>query len=289
MIKALTKFFIIPAVLLASLAIPGCVKKTSSPVIARVGNTVLTVEDLLNCIPPEYIDQISKEENIKFVKQWIDTELLYREAISRKFDKDPHIKKRLHQMKKDLLAAEIINRSTFPIEKTSISKSAISDYFKQHQSQFIREREKIQFSEIVVDDYKTAAFIKQIANPSNFYALAAKYSKIPISDTLNIPYIFTDNLDPLLKQAVSTTAVSATTSPVKTNLGYHIILLLDKLPKGGICNEDEVHEEIFTLISAKKHKVYMDSMLSVLRLKNDVYFDFKLIPGNISDSLQQNN
>ena len=87
-----------------------CNTKPSSPVIARVGKSILTVEDFQKSIPPEYSDQITREQNINYVKQWIDTELLFKEAMRQKIDRDPVIRDRLEKMKKDLLAAEMMNR-----------------------------------------------------------------------------------------------------------------------------------------------------------------------------------
>ena len=37
-----------------------------------VGNSV-TVDDLYRSIPPEYSDQITRGQNVNYVKQWIDT------------------------------------------------------------------------------------------------------------------------------------------------------------------------------------------------------------------------
>ena len=76
MLKIKAKYLINPAVFVLSVffRLPG---KSSSPVIVRIGKSVLTVEDLYKSIPPEYADRISPEQNVNYVKQWIQTELLY--------------------------------------------------------------------------------------------------------------------------------------------------------------------------------------------------------------------
>lgn len=281
--EMMLKYSIVPSVFLLLLNFTGCRKKTNSPVIVRIGNSVLTVEDLYKSIPPEYADRISPEQNVNYVKQWIQTELLYREAIRLKYDKDAHIKERLDKIKKDLLAAEVINRSS-RLYNNSIDQSSITEYYNQNQDKFIRDKDMVIYQEIVVDDQKTATHIKQNANLHNFSEYAEKYSKIPFSDTLNIIPVPTDEVPPELKSAVQSTLPGNTSTPVKSELGYHVLLIIEKLAKGSICREEEVREEIITILSAKKQKENIEKMISSLRLKNDMEYNINLITGNNNDS-----
>lgn len=277
------KYLIIPSVFVLVFIFSGCKKKNPSPVIARIGNSVLTVEDLYKSIPPEYADRISPEQNVNYVKQWIQTELLYREALRLKYDKETHIKERLEKMKKDLLAAEVINRSSKEYNN-SVDQNSITDYYNKFQDKFIRDKDMVIYLEIVVDDAKTASIIKQNANLHNFSEFAEKYSKIPFSDTLNVTPVPVDDVPPELKAAIQSTLPGNTSNPIKSELGYHLLLIIEKLPKGSICREEEVREEIITILSAKKQKENIEKMISGLRLKNDMEYNINLITGNNTDS-----
>jgi hypothetical protein len=128
MIRIHRKYLIVPTVIGSIfVSLIGCQKKTSdSPIIAQIGNSVLTVNDLYKSIPQQYLEQITREQNIEYVKQWIDNELLFREALRRNFDKEQPIKERLEKMKKDLLIAELISRSSQNISNISIDKNIIT-------------------------------------------------------------------------------------------------------------------------------------------------------------------
>lgn len=287
MLKIKTKYLINPSVFILFIFFSGCREKSSSPVIVRIGKSVLTVEDLYKSIPPEYADRISPEQNVNYVKQWIQTELLYREALRLKYDKETQIQERLEKMKKDLLAAEVINRSSKHFSN-SIDQTSITDFYNQNQNKFIRDKDMAIYLEIVVEDLKTAYLVKQNANLHNFSEYAEKYSRIPFSDTLNVTPVPVDDVPADLKNAIQSTIPGNISNPIKSELGYHLLLIIEKLPKGSVCREEEVREEISTILSAKKQKENIEKMISSLRLKNDMEYNVNLITGNNSDSLANN-
>ena len=69
-------------------------------------------------------------------------------------------------------------------------------------------------------------------------------------------------------------------------MGYHVILVLDKLEKGGICLQEEVRDEIINRLSTKMQKQSLENLLSELRLKTDVEFNVDLIPGNRNENIR---
>ena len=265
-----------------------CSQKPASPVIARVGKSVLTVDDFNNSIPPEYSDQLTLEQNINYVRQWIDTELLFQEAMRKKIDREPQIRDRLNKMKKDLLAAEMMSRNSVMEKSATIDEKAIHDYYELNKEKFIRERDVAKYLEIVVTDSRTAWYISKNATTDNFLTLAAEYSQQPYPESINVPYSALDDVQPEIRQAIIATPVDATSAPVKSDLGYHIIRVIDKLEKGGICKEDEIWEDIVNQLTAKSQKENVEQLISDLRLKTNVEFNSDLIkPGNHSDSREK--
>lgn len=261
-----------------------CEKDISSPVIARVGNSVLTIEDLNNSIPSEYNNMITREQNINYVKQWIHTELLYKEALSRKIDREPNMKNRLKEMKKNLLAAEMVNRNSSLSESSIIDDNIVNKYYTEHKDEFIREKDVAKYLEIIVDDQKTAWHIIRNSNADNFLEFASDYSKLPVSDLTYVPYVALDDIPPDIAQAIKSCKINGITKPIASEMGYHVILVLDKLEKGGVCLQEEVKDEIINRLSTKMQKQSLEKMISELRLKTDVEFNVNLIPGNNNDS-----
>jgi len=284
--KIKNKYYILINLLLPVLFLLNCENKVSSPVIARVGKSILTIDDLNKSIPPEYNNAITHEQNINYVKQWIHTELLYREAIQRKIDREQQMKNRLKEMKKNLLAAEMINRYSTLNESSIIDDNIINEYYSKHKEEFIRESDVAKYLEVIVDDQKTAWHIIRNADSENFLEFASNYSKLPVSDLSYVPYIALDNIPPDIVQAINSCRINGITKPISSEMGYHVILVLDKLEKGGICLQEEVKDEIINRLSTKMQKQSLENLLSELRLKTDVEFNVDLIPGNRNENIR---
>lgn len=275
------KYLIFPAVVLC-LTLIQCDNSKNQNVIARVGKSTLTLENLKSSIPNEYSDQITRDQNINYVKQWISRELLFQEALNQKIDKDPIIKERLAKMKKDLLAAEMQNRYSMKIQADSISDSVINHYYKLNQNQFIREKDCVKYLDIVMEDSKSAWDVYRSVTKENFVNSAAKFSKTPNFDSTNIPYISVDNIPSEIKQTIISAAVNSISAPIKTASGYHVINIMDKLDKGSLCSLVEVRKEIINQLVTINQKVLIEKVLADLKIKNRVDFDLNLI----SDSLK---
>ncbi len=281
-----SKYLLIFSVV-SGIAVLQCTQKDTSPVIAKVGNEILTLDELKRNMPVEYRDQFSKEQNINYVKQWRDTELLFQEAVRNKIDKEPEIKKRLQKMQKDLLAAEVISRFTFENNDSAVSSSAISRYYNEHQKDFIRDRDKIKYLEIIVEDQKTAWYINRNLTNENFEDLSAQYSKIPSTGSTSISPIPVDEIPVEIRNVISNYSIEVNTIPVKTDLGFHVIRVLERLNKDGFCNEDEVRDEIISILTNNIQKQRIEILLSDLRLKTDVQFNLDLLKDIQIDTIQQ--
>jgi peptidyl-prolyl cis-trans isomerase C len=275
------KYLNIPVVVLCLIVVQ-CDKSKDEKVIARVGKATLSLENLKNSIPNEYSDQITRDQNINYVKQWIDRELLFQEAVNQKIDRDPAIKERLSKMKMDLLAAEMLNRYSMKIQADSISDSVINHYYKLNQNQFIRDKDYVKYLDIAIDDSKKAWDVYRTVTKVNFVNIASQFSKTPTFDSTNIPYTPSDNIPVEIRQAIASLEVNTISSPIKTSNGYHIVNVMDKLDKGGICNLFEVRKEIIDQLVTINQKVLIEKVLADLRTKNRVDFNLNLI----SDSLK---
>ena len=64
----------------------------TSPMVAQVGNTPLTLIEIQNQLGNNGSELISTDYLQSYVYRWIDNELIYQSAISKGFDKLPFIK-----------------------------------------------------------------------------------------------------------------------------------------------------------------------------------------------------
>ena len=89
--------------------------------------------------------------------------------------------------------------------------------------------------------------------------------------------LFRSDVQPEIRQAIISTQIKTTSNPVKSEIGYHVIYVLDKLEKGGVCKEEEIWEDLITQITAKKQRENLEQLISDLRLKTIVEFNPELI------------
>ena len=281
--RVTTSIILISALLCGFFAI-SCTKeevprRPDGRILARVGNAYLTLEELQASIPAEYSDLITREQNIQYVRQWINTELLYQEAQRIGIDREPHIRARLEKTRKDLLSAEIISRGARA--GAEVSELSVREYYESNREQFVRESFTVRYEEIVVEDLGVAWEIRRNATHETFRTLARAHSKyqLPASVDDNPPYVPIDAIPPVIRTAILNAAVPSITGPYRADDGFHIVRTVGRFEKGTIASLDEVRDEIVSRLSNITQKGETERLISEVRSRADVEFNIDIVPG----------
>jgi len=254
-------------------------KRPEGPIVARVGNAYLTLAELKESIPPEYSDVITRDQNVLYVRQWINTELLYQEALRLGINEEPVIKARLERMRKDLLSTELMGRSAAK-SGIEISEQAVREYYESNREQFVREYSVVRYEDIVVADVSVAFEIRRTVTHENFKNVAKTHSKNPAELDGSVPYVALDAIPPKLRNAIiATTTLPAIIGPYGADDGFHVIRVLGKYDKGTIASIDEARDEIVSRLSNITQKGETERLISEIRARSDVEFNIDLIPG----------
>jgi len=262
-----------------------CKVKPKSPVVARVGSSELTLDDLYKTIPPEYSDFITREQIVNYVKRWMDNQILYHEALRLKIDKEEIMRGRLKRMKEDLLCAEMISRNSVPAPDNKVPEDRVAKYYAENKGKFIREKNVAQFMEIVCDDAASAWKVRSLVTLDNFVYLASQYSKVPLPDAKNISYVKLDDLPANLSQEIAATKANGTTNVIQIGATYCIVRVLDKQPKGTLCRLDEVHDEIVNILASTMQNAALEQLIATLRSKMIVETHLDVITDHQSASI----
>jgi len=263
---------------LAALA-AGCSRVPQSPVVARVGDAVLTVDDIFRSIPPEYRERITREQNVNYVKQWIDTELLYQEALKRKMRREKPIRERLARMERDLLSAEMLSRAQLAAADLNISDTMIQEYYDQNRETLTRQSDVVRLLHMALDKQALAQSLKSQATPANFATLAAQHSTQSPDDPLNAPYVEIDELPPAMQGPVRAARVGSVVGPITIDSTFHLLCVVDRQSAGSTATLDEVREMIADRLASHVQKREIERLIEELRLKTNVTYDFNRIPG----------
>ena len=236
-----------------------------SPVVARVGNQTLTLGEIAVLTSPQEEHSSAVEER-EFVRQWIDTEVLYRQALRENLHKDPRLKRVIKQMEKELLAAELMERRMG--SQMAIANSEIEEYYVEHRDEFILTRPRVQARHILVESGEKALEIRdRIINGEPFEELVRE-------NTLDTETIITggdlglfaeNEIDPAIAEAAFSLEEGELSQPVRSDWGYHIIQVTHVQPEGTTLDLDEVRDEIANKIFFSKQRLAFDLLMKELK------------------------
>ncbi len=121
------------------------VKTLKEPVIAKVNNIPITVEDYnreKNKLPPD-LRALLKDpgKRLQFVQNLIDKELLYEQSKKLNIDKLPEFQEKLQQIKRDLMIDEFLKIKIS--SNIYISNKEIKNYYKKHEKEFSKPLNKV--------------------------------------------------------------------------------------------------------------------------------------------------
>ena len=256
-----------PSGLLAACALAGCANRPKGPVVARVGESVLTLDELYKSIPPEYSEYITREQVVGYVKQWIDNKVLYDEALRLKIDKEEPIRERLRRMKQDLLCAEMVSRSAASPQAAKVGDEAIAAYYNDNKGKFVRETNVAKYLQIVCGDANTAAKVRSLATADNFLKSRRPVLQGALARCEELPYVKFSDIPAELAQEIVSTKINGTTSVIRTDAGYCIVRVLDKQPKGTPCELPEVKDDIAAILAARTQNAAVERLISSLRTR----------------------
>ena len=114
----------------------GKVKKLKTPIIAKVNNIPITVDDYKRekaKLPKDLQKLLKKpEKKYQFIQNLVDKVLIYEESKKAKIDEDPEFKRKLEILKKELMIQEFLKRKIS--ENIHISEKEIEDYYKKNKA-----------------------------------------------------------------------------------------------------------------------------------------------------------
>ncbi len=257
------------------LAISLFVSVSNAKTYATVNGNKITDADIaaiLQVIPGANFDQMTKEQKEKVVDQAIEKKLLGDVALKAGMEKEPEFKKALKNVKRDL-ALELWMKKEF--DSIKITDADIKNFYKNNSSKFKKPETAKAKHILLTNEADAKAVIKELKASkdleSKFIELAKEKSTGPSGpsggdlgwfDRKRMVKEFSDAAFALKKGAY-------TKKPVKTQFGYHVILVEDKKPAGNVKLKD-VKKGIEQNLRVEKFQEKMKEISKKLRSKADI-------------------
>jgi peptidyl-prolyl cis-trans isomerase C len=238
-------------------------EEARSPVLARVGGAVLTIEGLGACIPDDLVGSLSLDDKKRMVERWVEEQLLYQEAQRRGIDREDQIERLIESSKVDLVVSELLQRLN---DDHSPTNDELLQYYNEHQDEFVREDDEVWARHILVATRAEARRIRaRILAGEPFEQVLEEQSQDPATiDSGDLGYFSRKNAGDDLWNAVTKLRVGILSRPVKTEFGYHIIELLDTKGQGSLRAFEKVKADIVGKRSLIKQQEKVQSLLKSL-------------------------
>lgn len=259
----------------AAALLAGCSSNTTEDgVVARVEEAVLTTADLDNLLPAELGVGQGTAEKAQFVERWIEEQLLYQEALSRKLDQQPRTQQLLEQARRDLLVAALLS-AEFEGQDTQVSEATIQQYYAENREEFRRDKPEIRALHILLATEGDAVAKRQaLRNGASFEELARLHSLDQETKGRggDLGYFSADD-NPTLWEACRGLPFKTLSEPIQTQFGYHLVQVLDRQEAGTIKELDQVRPQIVDALVRQDYQQRLAELIGKLKSSRDWTID----------------
>lgn len=240
-------------------------------ILAKVNGNVITEKDLNNAMarfPKENQEYFGTEQGkVQLLDQLISFELMYNFAKDEKLENNEEYINQLEVLKKDLLIQAAVKKV---LDQVTISEEELKDFYESNKNMFANQ-ESVSAKHILVDSEEKANDIKiKIESGLSFEEAAKEFSSCPSSAQGGDLGSFTKGrMVPEFEAAAFELEIGEISSPVKTQFGYHLIKVEEKLP-ATTKSFDEVKNSLeVNLLSQKQNTEYIN-FVNELKSKQEV-------------------
>jgi len=192
-------------------------------IAAKVNNEVIYVGDLRQSYAdhPQIKDRVPFEEfYAKTLDVFVNSKLVYQAAQQARIEESPEYQRQLVTAKEDLARKLYLEKMV----EEKANDEAIKKLYDEYTSKFESQKE-VKAKHILVDtEEKAQEVIGKLSRGADFVKLAKEYSK----DQVDLGYFTKDMMVTEFSDAAfNMNKGEYTKTPVKTEFGYHVILVED--------------------------------------------------------------
>ncbi len=263
------------ALLLTGLVWLACRGNQEQHIVARVGKAVLTLQEVRERTPGAG-SPAARSQAEYYIQHWIESELLYQEALRRGVDKEPAVRQTIREMTRDYLTTALVDHLAGSL---TVSDAEGERYYQEQPEEFQADEDLYHPLLILVRTQEEALTARrELAAGDSFAEVAKRYS---IDGSRfhggDLGYLPLRELSPLLGRAMATMRPGELSAPLKSEVGYNLIRLEAIQKKGSVRPLAEVRSELMQRILARKKEEMYQQLISRLSGENNLYTDLTLL------------
>ncbi len=255
----------IPRLLVVALSLlAACNRAPVGEVVARVGDAVLTAQELERRVPIHLEGQVTADHRRRMVESWVEEQLLYQEALTQKVDEDHGVNRRIDQAVQVILTAELLERLFS--EVSTVSEDDLRAYYSERSDVFVRDVPELRVRQILVKGRSDASRVRKRLEGGAMFDQVAREESIDASNEMggDVGYFTEDRVAPEFWSGCDKAKIGKLTL-VRTPLGYHLIEVLDRKEAGTVRELLNVRDEIRQRILTDRRESIRAKMLEEIR------------------------
>lgn len=254
-------------ILILTISLVGC-GKNESDIVAKVGDRVIHIGQILGPIKRYDVKYISAEAELETKRMMLDSlisrELLIIAAYENNMENENEVVRVIEGESVKFLLDALFEKEI--ISKARPSEAEIKDYYN-------RLGEEIKTSHIVVDSLSKANEILEMLKQGEvFEDLAINYSIDPTAkrNQGDLGWISWGMMVNDFQEAAFALQSGEISAPVKSDFGYHIIKVVDRKPIEHRPSYDEQKSQIRSMIIERRRQVIMRDYIAEIKEKYPV-------------------
>ncbi len=250
------------------LLLSGCSPKTSDMLVARVGETPITLGDYENLYiksngSREQAASSTMEEREKFLGLMTNFRLKLADAYTQGLDRRPEVKDEIKQYKGSLTASYLTDRE--------VTAPGIKKIFQRRQEEIRASHILFTLAPTATPEDSAAAYtkaydvIRMLKAGASFDSLAVEYSQDPSAkqNRGDLYYFTGGQMVPAFEDAAYAMKVGEVSStPIRTQFGLHIIKVIKRKPAPG-----EVQSSHIMIRFEKQDPTPEDTLAAYMKIK----------------------
>jgi hypothetical protein len=255
----------------------------TGPVLARVGNEVLTKNELLMLFRGQIPPDAPREKLQTVLESWVSGELWYQEAVREGVGQDETTLLALRNEERNAIATMFLSRVRDTI---TVSEAEVYDYFQQHKSDYtlgarimyiiLRDPD---LADKVLQDVKSGADFKQTAKQVSYEAEDSRGLETGYF-LRNDTTVFLLQLSPDLNQAIFSLQPGQVSDVVDVSgaggTTYWIVKCVDRKQLKSDVKYEAVKKAIAAELQPWKQKQVADKLAEQLKKKSRI----EILPDN---------
>ncbi len=243
----------------------GAPTRDANAVVIEVNEKKITLKDIeerLKLLAPAVRIRI-RENKGRFLDGLVQGELLYQEAIRRRMDASPEIRRKVESLRRRLVIERLLNRG---LEKEEASDQQLRDFFLANRERF-RRKESVTLGHIVLKTEREA-----------WDAVAELRRGVPFAQVARRRSIFESTrdsggmmgtaergaLEKALEEAAFRLPVGQPSEPIKTSAGWQVIRVTERVGASDAEFED-VESDVKLLYSELRRREKYEALIRKLR------------------------